>query len=211
MDVTSDRFGSGTRSRRAVLGAAGVASAGLLTGCAGTGESGTGDGSGSSGDGSGDGGGSASAGGSKGTEGGSGGDGATTWQTTELTDVRTDETFTIAGYEEPVVIQSFATWCSNCKAQSKQLKQVSDEVNLVGLNNDLEESASQVRSHAEEHGFDWRFAVASAEMMKSLRSEFGNVVAVAPQTPMIVHCPDGSAELNTGMSPDEVRSAVENC
>lgn len=197
MDRTDRRPLGANHSRRAVLATAGALPAGLLPGCTGNGDSDGNPSTGSQGSGG---------TGSTATDGGSSG-----WRTAELTAVRSDETFTIAGFEEPAVMQSFATWCSNCLQQSKRLTPVSDEVTLIGLNNDLDESPSQVRKHAEQHGFDWRFAVASAEMMDSLRSEFGNVVAVAPRTPMIVHCPDGSAELNEGMTADEVRTAVENC
>ena len=189
-------------SRRRVLAAAGTLGAGLLAGC-----SGGGGGSGGSGDGNGD-------SGSDGDGGdGSGGGSGTSWRTTELTDVRTDETFTIDGLEGPVAIQSFAVWCPKCERQSQELSEADESVTVVSLNTDPNEDAEKVRQHAESNGFDWRFAVAPTEMTQSLVDEFGTTVTNAPSTPIIVTCDDGVAEFFAGsqQSVDQIRSAAAEC
>jgi thiol-disulfide isomerase/thioredoxin len=189
-------------SRRRVLAAAGTLGAGLLAGC-----SGGGGGSGGSGDGNGD-------SGSDGDGGdGSGGGSGTSWRTTELTDVRTDETFTIDGLEGPVAIQSFAVWCPKCERQSQELSETDESVTVVSLNTDPNEDAEKVRQHAESNGFDWRFAVAPTEMTESLVGEFGTTVTNAPSTPIIVACGEGVAEFFSGsqQSVEDIQAAASEC
>lgn len=135
------------------------------------------------------------------------------WQTTQLTNVREDESFTIGGLDGPVVIQSFAVWCPKCQRQSEALAAVTDSVTVVGLNTDPNEDAEKVRKHAESNGFDWRFAVAPTEMTKSLVDEFGSTVTNAPSTPVIVACESGessfmSGEVNDGSA---VMAAADEC
>jgi thiol-disulfide isomerase/thioredoxin len=215
MDANSDRFELGGRGRRAVLSTAGLVGAGLLAGCAGTEDPGPVDGSGGSGGGSGQNGdptgGSGSNGGDESPDtDGDGGDAS--WRGMELTDVRTDETFTIAGFDEPVVVQGFAAWCENCKQQSDELAKIKNEVTLVGLNVWPDEDKKQVRNHANENGYDWRFAVAPSEMTKSLKSEFGTTVLHPPSRPVIISCPDGSSTFHTGgISASKARSTAEDC
>jgi thiol-disulfide isomerase/thioredoxin len=180
--------GPGTR-RRAFLAAAGAAGAGLLAGCIGGGN--------------GDGGGGSSV----------SGDGGAAWRTAELRTVRGDESFTIADLASPVVIQSFAVWCPKCRRQSEQLAEVSDSVTVVGLNTDPNEDAGKVRQHAEENGFDWRFAVSPSAMTDSLVEAFGTTVTNAPSTPVIVACGDGDVEFFSGSVNDAgtIRSAADGC
>lgn len=175
-------------SRRRVLAATGAASVGLLAGCLG-GEDGTTGGGNQQEQQSGD------------------------WRTTELSTVRDDGTFTIDGFDKPVVIQSFAVWCPKCQRQSEQIANLDDSVVRVGLNTDTNEDASKVRQHANSNGFDWRFAVAPTEMIESLKRAFGNTVVNAPSTPVIVTCQDGTTEFMSGsVNPvDEIESTAEMC
>ncbi|RDZ64261.1 hypothetical protein C5B90_14330 [Haloferax sp. Atlit-12N] len=131
-----------------------------------------------------------------GTAGASAGDGA--WRTAELTDVRTGETFTIEGLlDRPILLETFAVWCSNCLRQQRELiefhEAVGDDVLTVALDIDPNEDAEKVRKHAADHGFDWRYAVSPESVTKSLTAEFGSSMASAPVVPMVRLCPDGSA------------------
>jgi thiol-disulfide isomerase/thioredoxin len=212
-DGPTDRW----HSRRRVLAATAATGAGLLAGCLGGGGDPGGDGSGD-GD-------SMDDGSDAGTTDGSmddgstddsmddGGTNASAWRTAELSTVRGDETFTIDGLDGPVVVQSFAVWCPKCERQSGELANVGDAATVVGLNTDPNEDAAKVREHAEEKGFDWRFAVAPSEMTKSLIDEFGSTVTNAPSTPVIVACEDGGTEFFAGsiQSAGEIESAAGNC
>ena len=170
--------------RRTFLAAVGAAGAGLLAGCIGGGNGDVDGGSSVSGGGDAD------------------------WRTAELRTVRGDEPFTIAGLESPVVIQSFAVWCPKCRRQSEQLSEVTDSLTVVGLNIDHNEDAGKVRQHAEDNGFDRRFAVAPSGMTDSLVEAFGATVTNAPSTPVIVACSDGDAEFFSGPvnDPGTIRS-----
>lgn len=145
------------------------------------------------------------------TAAGSGADGS--WRQTELTDVRSDQTFSIDGLEGPVAIQSFAVWCPKCERQSEQLSKVDESVTVVSLNTDPNEEAAKVREHAESNEFDWRFAVAPTEMTESLIDEFGTTVTNAPSTPIIVACDDEVAEFFSGsqQSAKQIESAASEC
>jgi thiol-disulfide isomerase/thioredoxin len=193
-------------SRRTLLAATGGLAATVLAGCLG-GDSGNG-GATTTDDGddamtSGEGGGSTAA--------DDGGDPA--WRTTELTTVRGEETFTVDGLEPPVVVQSFAVWCPKCERQSEALARLGGEATVVGLNTDPNEDTGKVRQHAEDNGFEWRFAVAPTDMTGSLVDAFGTTVTNAPSTPLIVACGDGTGEFDAGgvRSADEVRSMADGC
>ena len=185
-------------SRRRLLATTGALAAGGLAGCLG-GDGGNG--------------GSEAADGDTADEGdgdGSADEGA--WRTAELTTVRGEESFTLDGLEPPVVVQSFAVWCPKCGRQSEELAALADSTTVVGLNTDPNEDAERVRRHAEQNGFDWRFAVAPAEMTDSLVEAFGPTVVNAPSTPLVVVC-EGDATFDAGdvRSAEAVRALVDGC
>ncbi|KAB1189211.1 TlpA family protein disulfide reductase [Haloferax sp. MBLA0077] len=188
-------------TRRNFLRLAGVGSVGLA-GCLGGGGGATG--------------GAASGGDSSGDTGGSGGD--RVWYTTELADVLTGETFTIEELvDRPVLVETFAVWCSNCLSQQKEMinfhEAVGDDVLTVALDIDPNEDAQKVREHAERHGFDWRYAVSPEPVTKSLTDEFGSSMASAPTVPMLRVCPDGTAtRIKNGFKSTEyLRAQVDEC
>lgn len=138
---------------------------------------------------------------------------ATDWQHIELRTVRGEEPFTIAGLEPPVVIQSFAVWCSNCRQQSRELAHLADKLTLVGLNTDPNEDAQRVRDHATDLGFEWRFAVAPTALTQALIDTFGTTVTNAPSTPLVFVCADGTASMRAGSieSATGVESVANSC
>ena len=154
--------------------------------------------------------------------GGGGGSGDCTteagaWRTTELTDVLTGETFTIDSFEKPVLVETFAVWCSNCKRQQDELiefhDQVGDDVVSVALNTDPNEDAAAVRQHAREHGYDWRYAVSPTDVTSSIVDQFGASMTNPPQVPMLLRCADGcTRRLQDGhKSTSFLREQVDGC
>jgi thiol-disulfide isomerase/thioredoxin len=135
------------------------------------------------------------------------------WRTMELTDVRSGETFTVQGLDGPVVLQSFAVWCPKCERQSNNMAGLDDSVTRVSLNTDPNEDASKVEDHAANNGFDWRFAVAPADLTEELKDEFGVSVTVAPSTPIIVACEGGGTMFDSGsiLSTSEIASMADGC
>ena len=146
-----------------------------------------------------------------------GGDGGEVdWRTATVEDTTTGETFAIADVDRPVVLHTFATWCSTCFRQQQTLDTVherrGDEVTLVDLTIDDNDDPDEVADHAQSNGFDWRFGVALAELTGSLANGIGNEIAVAPQSPVIVVCPDGTSyALDKGGSADTIEETVDTC
>lgn len=116
------------------------------------------------------------------------------WLGVELTDIRSGDTFTLAQFaDKPVLLETFAVWCSTCTRQQQQLaalhEEVGDAVISVTLNTDPNESRSQVSRHLDRHGFDWLYAISPVELSRSLRDEFGLAVLNPPSAPVILICP----------------------
>jgi thiol-disulfide isomerase/thioredoxin len=142
-----------------------------------------------------------------------GGASNTSWRSIEVTPVRGGDPFSVASFDRPVVLETFAVWCPSCEKQQRKLRNLDDSVVVVSLNTDPNEDAAKVRSHAESKGFEWRFAVAPPEMTKSLIDEFGPTVTNAPSTPIVVACQNGSAEFLSGRihSAEAILDAASTC
>lgn len=130
------------------------------------------------------------------------------WRSAELTDILTDETFTVADQPGPVLLHSFAVWCPKCGRQHDHLKslseEVSDDVTLVSLNVDPNEDAATVREYAAADGYDWRFVVPPTAVTDSLIEAFGTSITSPPSVPVVVACPGGEASLLSQRGPKSV-------
>jgi cytochrome oxidase Cu insertion factor (SCO1/SenC/PrrC family) len=120
------------------------------------------------------------------------------WRGAALEDVRTGATFTIADYTGRLVaIEPMAAWCPKCLAQQREarkaLEQIAgDGVVYVSLGVDPSEKAKELRAYADDHGFDWTFAVAPKAFSRELAAEFGDQVLSPPSVPFILVGADGS-------------------
>jgi len=126
---------------------------------------------------------------------------ATEWQEVELEDVEGEESFTVAGLEKPLLVETFAVWCPTCTNQQneiKELKKISN-VTSVSLDVDSNEDEQQIRRHREENGFGWRYAISPPELTRLLIQEYGNSIANPPSAPVILVCEDGSRRLPNGV------------
>ncbi len=139
-------------------------------------------------------------------------DGWQPWQTIELADVRTGETFTLADfYGKTVLVQPMATWCSSCRQQLQSIRDAqatleSEDVIVIAISVETDLSTEDLKHYVEREGFDWPFAVATPELLRALVEEFGRSLANPPATPKFVIHPDGTfSELETGhKSADEL-------
>lgn len=126
------------------------------------------------------------------------------WRTVELRDVRTGETFrldSLAG--QLVVVEAMAIWCSNCRVQQMEARTVLERLNrpdLVYISLDIDpfEAEPDLARYADEHGFAWRFVVASPEVARALAQSFGDQVLSPPSVPIIVINPNGQVEQTFG-------------
>lgn len=112
-----------------------------------------------------------------------------------LIDVRSGESFTLAelSADQPVLLEPMAVWCSNCRAQQHEVKRAHADGSFasVSLDVDLSESAADLAAYADREGFDWRFAMADADLYRLLQERFGVAVTNPPSTPLIVIEPGG--------------------
>jgi|SRR5688572_1160184 len=112
-----------------------------------------------------------------------------------LTDVRSGESFSLADLsaDQAVLLEPMAVWCSNCRAQQHEVKRahVDGSFVSVSLDVDLSESAADLAAYADREGFDWRFAMADADLYRILQARFGVAVTNPPSTPLIVIEPGG--------------------
>ena len=117
----------------------------------------------------------------------------------ELVDVASGETFTIGqlAASEPVLLETMAIWCTNCRAQMHNVVAAHNqaEFHSVSLDVDPSEQPDELAVYAEREGFDWRFAMADGELLATLRDRFGTAVAVPPSMPKVLFRTDGSIEL----------------
>jgi hypothetical protein len=114
----------------------------------------------------------------------------------ELVDVRSGATFTLGqlAAEGPVLLETMAIWCVNCRAQQREVVTAHELASFhsVSLDVDPNERAEDLATYATELGFDWRFAVATSDLAAALRDRFGPAVLNPPSTPMVLLFPDGS-------------------
>lgn len=127
------------------------------------------------------------------------------WQVETLTDVRSGKTFTLSDfYGKTVIVNAMATWCSSCREQLETLRafretEASKGVVFVGISVETDLSEEDLKSYASAEEFDWRFSVASPEVLKMLVDEFGRTLANPPAVPKFVIYPDGTfSDLDTG-------------
>lgn len=135
------------------------------------------------------------------------------WQTIELVDAQTGETFTFADYAgETIFVEPFATWCTNCKRQLTNVMSAMNTVHSSGHQNvkyvvlSVETSLPNevLADYANAQAFPFQFAVATPDLIRMLVDEFGSAVTSAPSTPHFIIQPDGTTtELATGMESAE--------
>lgn len=115
----------------------------------------------------------------------------------ELTDVRSGETFSLGDLAEsngPVLLETMAVWCSNCRAQQQEvaIAHEAGDFASVSLDVDLSESPEDLAAYADREGFDWHFAIADPELYRALQDRFGVASTNPPSTPLIIIGADGT-------------------
>jgi thiol-disulfide isomerase/thioredoxin len=131
------------------------------------------------------------------------------WQSLEIVDVD-GVTFTLADcIGTPVLVELFATWCSNCRQQLPKTQEAAvslgDRAAVIALSVETDIAPDAVAQYAADNGFpDIRFAVMSPELLAAFVEEFGNSAANPPSTPKIVIDATGVAgDMTTGQESTE--------
>lgn len=122
------------------------------------------------------------------------------WMNVELVDVLTGESFRVSDfYGKPILIESFAVWCSICLRQQREMAKLiegeGEGIVHISLDTDPNEDAEAVLAHANRHGFEWLFAVSPVDLTRTLIDIFGLTVVNAPRAPVILVEADGTARL----------------
>ena len=116
--------------------------------------------------------------------------------TVELYDVNTDSAFTLGqlSADGPVLLEMMAIWCTNCRAQQREVVAAHEAVGFTSVSLDIDpnERPNDLADYSAANGFEWRFAMANQELAAALRDRFGTAVLNPPSTPMVLLFPDGS-------------------
>lgn len=136
----------------------------------------------------------------------------------EITATMADgSTITLADYAgEPLFVETFATWCSNCRRQlgdtTAAAAQAGDAATFLVLSVESDLDPARLDTYATDNGFEGvTFAVLDDQSLSSLADTFGNSVLVPPSTPKFTVSPDGTVgELVTGFeSPEEILGQLD--
>jgi thiol-disulfide isomerase/thioredoxin len=135
---------------------------------------------------------------------------ATAFLAHELVDVRSGERFTLGqlAAEKPVLVETMAVWCTTCLAQQREVVKAHaiGDFHSVGIDVDPNERAESLADYANGEGFDWRYAMADAVLVKLLTDAYGFAVTNPPSTPTFVIMTDGTVR---ALEFGRVRSAEE--
>lgn len=111
----------------------------------------------------------------------------------------------------PVFVETFATWCSNCRSQLGSTQDAAatagDDAVFLALSVETNLDPGALADYASDNGFDnILFGVLADQDLATLQTEFGQAVLVPPSTPKFTVAADGSiSDLTTGFeSVDEI-------
>ncbi len=138
------------------------------------------------------------------------------WQSYELVNAKTGETFTLGGFEDKIVfVEPMATWCSNCRAQLKNVAKAqaenAEDVVFVALSLEGNIANEKLAAYAEKEGFEMIFAKTSQKLLQDLINLYGRGVSSPPSTPHFIISPDGTtSEMKLGREPaDELLAKID--
>lgn len=121
------------------------------------------------------------------------------WFTISLTDVQTDESFTISDFDGKVVLlETMAMWCPNCIVQGNEVRKLHellgnpDDLISVSLDVDSHEDEASLKEYTQEFGFDWRFVVAPVEIQRDIGNLYTAQYLNPPLSPMMIIDRDGN-------------------
>jgi thiol-disulfide isomerase/thioredoxin len=144
---------------------------------------------------------------------------AAEWLDTPMTNVVTGQAFRVSDYQGKVVlVETMAVWCSKCRSQQEEIRKLHQdlgdrkpEVVSISLDIDPNEDAQYLAAFVAQTGFDWIYAVAPAELSRTLGLTYGNQFLNPPSTPILIIDRHGAAHpLPFGIKrADELRQAIQ--
>lgn len=141
------------------------------------------------------------------------------WYDYEFEDAATGEKFSINQFKGQVVlVETMATWCSNCLKQQQQLLELHqllgerDDFVSIGISVELDMDPVRLGMYLENYGFDWLYGIADESVQASIVSSLGGQFLNPPATPMFIVDKNGvTHELPLGKikTADELLAFVE--
>ena len=140
------------------------------------------------------------------------------WFDIQLTDVQTDETFSMNDYAGKVVlVETMAIWCPNCLIQATQVAKLHerlgnpDDLISVTMDVDSHEDETVLKEYASSYGFGWHFVVAPLLVQRALGNLYSAEYLNPPLSPMLVIDRDGNVhQLEYGIKEaDALQKIVE--
>lgn len=123
-------------------------------------------------------------------------------------------TFAIADFDRPVLVETFATWCSTCRQQLVDTQQAAveagDTATFLVLSVETNLDPAELDRYAAENGFDdLVFGVLGEDGLVALQERFGGTVLNPPSTPKFRVTDDGVSSLTTGSeSAEEILTSL---
>jgi hypothetical protein len=143
---------------------------------------------------------------------------AAAWFGARLTNASTGKTFSVNDYKGKVVlVETMAVWCTNCKQQQDNIKAFHTQLGMqsdlvtVSLDIDSNENLDTLKAYVNKTGFDWLYAVSSADVSREIAKLYGDQFLNPPSTPMLIIDRKGVAHpLPFGIkSADDLSKAVD--
>jgi thiol-disulfide isomerase/thioredoxin len=144
---------------------------------------------------------------------------AAEWLGTPMTNVVTGQEFTVGDYQGKVVlVETMAVWCSKCRSQQEEIRKLHEDLgdrkaDLVSISLDIDpnEDAQYLAAFVAQTGFDWIYAIAPAELSRTLGLTYGNQFLNPPSTPILIIDRQGAAHpLPFGIkSAEELLQAIQ--
>jgi cytochrome oxidase Cu insertion factor (SCO1/SenC/PrrC family) len=124
------------------------------------------------------------------------------WYGWELTDVNSGTVFRLSDEQGKVIlVETMAVWCSNCLKQQQEVSQLleslgpRDDFVSLAINIDPNEDSATLKNFTQQNGFDWRYLVASNELINEISRLYGAQYLNPPSTPMLIIDRQGQAHL----------------
>lgn len=115
------------------------------------------------------------------------------WFDMEMTDVRTNETFTISDLSGKVIlIETMAMWCPTCLKQEREVQKMlellgeRDDFINIAMDIDSNENAEALNAYIDENNLDWIFVIASTEIKRELGNRYTAELLNPPLVPMLI-------------------------
>ncbi len=116
------------------------------------------------------------------------------WLGTTLADARAGQNFKISDFSGKVVlVETMAVWCTNCHAQQEQIQGLNgllgSNADLVSVSLDIDPNENPdilMKYVTANSSFNWRYAIAPAELAREFGKTYGDQFLNPPSTPILI-------------------------